>query len=199
MGKTVAKIIGYTVAALLLIAIVVLIYRFTNGFNEDFKTFYIEYDGKQILAADSKMTFENGKTYLFSVKYTFDTANAEPKDYSVKIVPHIEQDFDYTVDDEQYRFSKVGELTSCFALTKSDTSFKLEMPEKLTLQNVLSNLHGGKAISLSAEAEEKNPFPYCLVISSYNGKITYNINFNVTGKNVTGVKLNPPEIIFGSS
>lgn len=199
MGKTAAKKIGYVLVALLLLAAIGLIYKFTNGFNEDFKTFYVECDGKQILTADSKMTFENGKTYKFTVKYTFDNGKSEPKDYSVKIVPHIERDFDYTVDGERYFFSKTNELTTCFSLAKNDTYFELEIPEELTLQKVLSGLYEGKEITVPADAEVNNPFPYCLVISSYNGKIRYHINFNVSGKNVTGITLNPPEIIFGGA
>ena len=67
------------------------------------------------------MTFGNGKTYWFAVKYTFDNDKSEPKDYSVKIVPNVTRDFDYTVNGEKYLFSKTGGLISCFALTKSDT------------------------------------------------------------------------------
>lgn len=42
MGKTVAKVIAYVVLALVLVVAVGLIYKYTNGFNEDFKTFYVE-------------------------------------------------------------------------------------------------------------------------------------------------------------
>ena len=48
-GQTAAKVIGVILVLLLLAGIVAVIYRFTNGFNEDFKTFYVEYDGEQIL------------------------------------------------------------------------------------------------------------------------------------------------------
>ena len=54
-GQTAAKVIGVILVLLLLAGIVAVIYRFTNGFNEDFKTFYVEYDGEQILTADSKL------------------------------------------------------------------------------------------------------------------------------------------------
>lgn len=198
MGKTVAKVIAYVLVALLLAGTVGLIYKFTNGFNEDFKTFYVEYGGKQILTSDSKMTFGNGQTYVFGVKYTFDKEDAEPKEYSVKIVPHYVRDFDYTVDGERYRYSKVSDLTSCFALTKGATQFQLDMPEEVTLQKVLSKLHVGKTVVVPADAEKDNPMPYRLVISSYNEKVTYNIDFNVSSLNVSGVALSNTELIFGS-
>lgn len=195
--KTLSKIIAYILVALLIAGIIGLIYKFTNGFNEDFKTFYVEYDGKQILTSDNKMTFGNGKKYVFGVKYTFDKEDAEPKEYSVKVVPHCVRDFDYTVDGERYLYSKAGDLTSCFALTKSDTYFELDMSEEVTLQNVLSKLHAGKNIVVPADAEENNPMPYRLVVSSYNEKVTYNIDFNVLSTNVTGVALSLTELTFG--
>ena len=40
-GQTAAKVIGVILVLLLLAGIVAVIYRFTNGFNEDFKTFYV--------------------------------------------------------------------------------------------------------------------------------------------------------------
>ena len=46
-GQTAAKVIGVILVLALLAGIVAIIYRFTNGFNEDFKTFYVEYDGEQ--------------------------------------------------------------------------------------------------------------------------------------------------------
>lgn len=197
MGKTVAKIITYVLVALVIVGAVGLIYKFTNGFNEDFKTFYVEHDGKQILTTDSKMTFESGQKYKFAVKYTFDKEDAEPKDYSVKIIPHIERDFDYTVDGEKYLYSKTGELTVGFNLTKNKTDFELDLPYELDLQKVLTSVHGGNAVTVPVDAEINNAKPYRLVIASYNGKVTYNIDFNVTRLTVTGVTLNPSEIVFG--
>ena len=56
--KTVAKIIAYVAIALVVVLGVGLVYKFTNGFNEDFKTFYIEYGGKQILTEYNEMTLQ---------------------------------------------------------------------------------------------------------------------------------------------
>lgn len=42
--RTFAKIIGYGLVLLLLAAAIGFTCKFTNGFNEDFKTFYVEYD-----------------------------------------------------------------------------------------------------------------------------------------------------------
>lgn len=62
-GQKAAKVIGVILVLLSLAGIIAIIYRFTNGFNEDFKTFYVEYDGEQILTADSKLHLVEGQTH----------------------------------------------------------------------------------------------------------------------------------------
>lgn len=198
MGKTVAKIIAYLILTLVLVAAVGLIYKFTNGFNEDFKTFYVEYGGKQILTADSKQEFKQGAEHRFTVHYTFDNEKSEPKDYSVKIVPHVERDFDYTVDGEKYLYSKTGELTSAFGLKKEQTEFSIVIPSEYSLQKVLEATNSGKRVVVPEDAEKNNPYPYRLVVSSYNGKVTYNIDFKLI-PTLTDITLNPDEIIFGGN
>ena len=67
-GQLAAKDIGIILVLLLVAGLVAVIYKFTNGFNEDFKTFYVEHEGKQILAQNSELALEPGKTYRFDVK-----------------------------------------------------------------------------------------------------------------------------------
>ncbi len=194
-GQTAAKVIGVILVLALLAGIVAVIYRFTNGFNEDFKTFYVEYDGEQILTADSQMYLVSGNTHRFEVRYTFDMGNAEPKDYSVKVVPNAERDFDFTVDGERYLYSKENDLTSAFGLNKQDTYFELVLPEDFTLQYALQSCYPGKEVVVPEEAEQGNPYLYTLVISSYNKSVVYRIDLSV-GEEVTGVTLDPEQIIF---
>lgn len=197
-GKTAAKVIGIILVLLLVAGLVAIIYKFTNGFNEDFKTFYVEYGGKQILTTESEMQLSSGNTHRFEVKYTFDTENAEPKDYNVKIVPNAERDFDFTVDGERYLYSKQGDMTAAFGLKKSDTYFELTIPEDFSLETALQSCYPGKEVVVPEEAEEANAYPYMLVISSYNDSVVYHIALSV-GAEVTGVTLGPSQIIFTGS
>lgn len=194
--EKVITVIVYVLVVLALVAVVGLVYKFTNGFNEDFKTFYIEYDGERILTSENKMIFEPNKTHTFQVKYTFDSGKAEPKDYSVKIIPNVTRDFEYTVDGERYLYSKADDLTGAFGVKKEQTEFFIPLPLDFNLRDVLENLHGGKSVEVSDEAEINNPYPYMLVVSSYNGKVVYNIVFNILGANGTSITLSPSEIIF---
>ena len=175
--RTFAKIIGYGLVVLLLVATVGFTYKFTNGFNEDLKTFYIEYNGKQILTTENKMTFEKGAVHRFDVKYTFDMDDAEPKGYKVKIVTNMTKDFDYTVDGERYLFSKVGDITAAFEPILHDTFFELYLPESLSFSEILKKANNGNSVSVPSDAFTNNPYPFRLQVSSYNDKITYNIDF----------------------
>ena len=173
--------------------LVAVIYKFTNGFNEDFKTFYVEHDGEQILSADSKMSFKAGETYRFDVKYTFDTGQTEARDYSVEIVPNAEQDFEYTVDGETYLYSKAGDLSSAFSLKKQKSYFEITLREDMSVQSVLETVHPGQQVKVPENAADV--FPYVLCISSYNGNVSYRIAFGL-GAEVTGITLDPPSIVF---
>lgn len=194
-GQLAAKVIGIILVLLLVAGLVAVIYKFTNGFNEDFKTFYVEHDGKQILAQDSELALEPGKTYRFDVKYTFDTEQSETKDYSVEIVPNAEQDFEYLVDGEPYLYSKTGDLSAAFSLKKQATYFEITLREDITLQSVLETVHPGQQVEVPGNASDGNPFPYALIVSSYNRNVSYHIAFNL-GAEVMGVTLNPPSIVF---
>lgn len=197
-GQTAAKIIGIILVLLLVAGLVAIIYKFTNGFNEDFKTFYVEYGGEQILTTESEMHLVSGNTHRFDVKYTFDTDNAEPKGYNVKIVPNAQRDFDFTVDGERYLYSKQGDMTAAFGLKKSDTYFELSLPEDFSLEYALQSCYPGKEVVVPEEAAGANAYPYMLVISSYNDSVVYHIALSV-GAEVTGVTLDPDHIIFTGS
>lgn len=194
-GQLAAKIIGIILVLLLVAGLVAVIYKFTNGFNEDFKTFYVEHDGEQILSADSETTFTEGKTHRFDVKYTFDTQQSETRDYSVEIVPNAEQDFEYLVDGETYLYSKAGDLSAAFSLKKQKSYFEITLREDMTIQSVLEAVHPGQQVEVPENAADENPFPYTLIVSSYNGNVSYRIAFDL-GADVTGITLDPSQIIF---
>ena len=194
-GQTAAKVIGVILVLALLAGLVAVIYRFTNGFNEDFKTFYVEHNGEQILTTDSELVLEPGKTNRFDVKYTFDTGQTEARDYSVEIVPNAEQDFEYTVDGETYLYSKAGDLSAAFSLKKQKSYFEITLREDMTVQSVLETVHPGQQVEVPENAADENPFPFALIVSSYNGNVSYRIAFSV-GMDVTGITLDPPSIVF---
>lgn len=206
--NNVIKILLSLLAVALIAGGIALIYKYTNGFNEDFKTFYVEHNGEQILTSDGKQTFEPNKPYRYDVKYTFDSDDAKPKDYTVKILPYCAVDFDFTVGNKMYRYSKAKELTSVFQIDKHETYFTLTVTSEQSLRNVIRSVYGSQEVIVPTDVDETNEYLYSLVISSYNGKVNYNIRFKIDGVinngepvtggfDITEITLDPTEIVFG--
>ena len=196
MSKSLAKIIVYGLVALLVVAAIGLVYKFTNGFNEDFKTFYVECDGNALLTTDNEMVFTSGNVYKFDVKYTFDKADSEAKGYKVKIVPNVEKDFEFTVGSSTKLYSKQGDMIAAFDVEMTDTSFEIYIEDGTTIQSVLSKVYEGQTVSVPYSAEVENTAPFKLVISSYNEKASINIVFSIGGDRVTGVAIDNTDLVF---
>ena len=200
MSKTkTSNIIIRIIAVLLVVALlgagIALIYRYTNGFNEDFKTFYIEYNGEKVLQSKSEMNFLSGTEATFHVKYTFDLENEE-RDYNVKVYPNEEESFEYTVDDRYLVWRAAGEtadLSSAFGLKKGKDSFTLSFPSEMTAQTVLQSCFPGQKVSVDTEALKGKKI-YRLVVSSYNEEVSFVIDFSVGTASVT---LDRENILFG--
>lgn len=208
--RTLAKAITAVAVLTLVVGAIAVIYKYTNGFNEEFKTFYIEYNGQKILTNDVKYEFEPNVEYRFDVKYTFEQSNAKPLDYNVRIIPNAANDFDFTADDRIYKYSKAKELTTAFSVDKHETYFTLVFTQEQTLTKVLGSVYGTDRIILPSDLDDKCPMPYTLVVSSYNDSVRFNIRFRIAGvsnngKDVTGgfeidgITLDPDGIIFGGS
>ena len=206
MRTLVKAIVGIAVLALIAGAIAV-IYKYTNGFNEDFKTFYVEHNGKQILTTDSKMEFEPNTEYRFDVKYTFEKSDAKPLDYNVKIIPNATYDFDFTAEDKRYKYSKAKELTQAFTVDKQDTFFTVSFTQEQMLAKILGNIYGTDKVIVPSDLDDKLPMPYALAVSSYNDSVKYNIRFCIKGVSnngnevtggfeIEGITLDPDGIVF---
>lgn len=176
-ANTAAKIIAAVLAVALIAGGIGIIYKYTNGFNEDFKTFYVEYDGKQILTENITMTFGADTEPKFSVKYTFDGSD-EKRDYSVKVTANASIDFEYTVDGERYLYSKTKDLSDAFGIDKQSDGFTLHITNELNIQNVLRRVCGSNDATVPRTVESIE-YPYMLVITSYNGNVKYNIAFGI--------------------
>ncbi|MBQ3572391.1 MAG: hypothetical protein IJA15_06160 [Clostridia bacterium] len=180
------KVITYLLIILVFLGAIGFIFTFTNGFNEDFKTFYIEHNGVSILSSEKKLVLERGKTHRFNTKYTFDFNKEEAHGYHLSIVANQneEQSFDFTVDGETYAYYEVGDLTDCFKIVEGDDYFTIEIPEKIMLEDILKAKYSGSNVEVPEEAL-KVQYPFTLVVSSYNEEVTYNLDFafyiSVTG------------------
>lgn len=187
--------LAYVGIVLVVIIIVGVVARFTNGFTDDFKTFYIRVDGKEIMSTAGGYEITPGKPLRAEVKYTFSFATDENKGYNVKIVPNAadkSKDFSFTVNGENRQFQAETDLTDGFEIEKSESTFKVT-PKGENLTGVLQAIYPGLD---TAHIEEKayNDM-FVLAVSSYNGKSSVTIYFTLSSK-VTGIRLDKEAIVF---
>lgn len=179
-GKKIVTALAWIVLVAIIAAVIAVLYRYTNGFNEDFKTFYIERDGKKILTAKSAASFEPGSEVRFDVGYTFDVSKSEARDYNVEILPNPEADFDFELDELSYSWRLVDGLEECFSLDKRATYFTLTVPlggiEEILHKTFRTSVDIGGSFPQGIDPE--TPF-YLLRVSSYNKAVTYEIAFSV--------------------
>ena len=199
MNKTkMAKIITCVLLALLLVGTVGLIAHFTNGFREDFKTFYVTYAGEDILSEKSNLELSRGEEHRFDVTYIFEGLDAEetPKGYSVEIVSNVEKgkEFEYTVDGEKITYVDGMYLTNAFQINKQDMYFTLTLSEDISLEKVLESVYE-KDVEVPNNVEATESYLYTLVVSSYDESVTYHIDFSFY-IGVTGVTLDKSEVVF---
>lgn len=193
MTNKATKIITYILLVLAVITVIGIVAHFTNGFTSDFKTFYVTVDGKDVMTSSGGYKVTTEKPLQVDVKYTFNFATDETKDYSVKIVPNkIENsDFTYTVDGESKSFQSETDLTAAFEIVKGEKSFTVR-PKGETISEVLSAVHDKEV----TECENKGYTDmFTIIVTSYNGEASVKLNFTVAGK-VTGVSFDKEVILF---
>ena len=187
--------ITYVGALLVVIIIVGVVARFTNGFTDDFKTFYLKVGDKEIMSGSGGYEITRAKPMQAEVKYTFSFATDENKGYNVKIVPNAadkNQDFSFTVDGESKSFQSLQDLTDGFEIEKSESSFRVT-PKGENLTGVLQAIYPGLDTARIEEKAYNDMF--ALVVSSYNEKASVTIYFTLSSK-VTGIRLDKEAIVF---
>ena len=189
------NLIAYVGIVLVLIVLVGVAARFTNGFTDDFKTFYVKVEDKEIMSNSGGYEITQAKPMQVEVKYTFSFATDENKGYNMKIVPNAadkSKDFSFTVNGENRQFQAETDLTDGFEIEKSESSFRVT-PKGENLTGVLQAIYPGLDMAHIEEKAYNDMF--ALVVSSYNEKSSVTIYFTLSSK-VTGVRLDKEAIVF---
>jgi len=191
--KRIGKVVSYIVIVLVLIAVCGLLAYFTNGFTSDFKTFYVECGGQQVLNTTDGFEMTKDEPLTVDVKYTFGAVNKEISGYSVKVVPNqvSGKDFDFTLDGAAYSFQAEDDMTAGFDIEQGETSFTVK--PKGGINDILKAVYPNYEVSDVRDKVYENMFT--LVVTSYNGEATVKLNFTVTEK-VEGVILDQEVIQF---
>ena len=192
-NKTI-RVITYVLLGLVVVGVIGFVAYFTNGFKSDFKTFYINVDGKDVMESDGGYKVSKGKPLEIKVKYVFSGATNQKKEYSVKVVPNIIDGRDFTFSDgkEEKSFQSVENITSGFDIKKTENGFTVS-PKGNALEEVLKSVYpNGKFDNVNEKGYENM---FTLVVTFYDGKANVKLNFSLSSK-VSGVTLNKEGILF---
>lgn len=192
-NKTI-RILSYALLGLLVVGVIGFVAYFTNGFKSDFKTFYINVDGKDVMESDGGYKVSKGKPLEIKVKYVFSGATNQKKEYSVKVVPNTIDGRDFTFSDgkEGKSFQSVEDITSGFDIKKTENGFTVS-PKGNALEEVLKSVYpNGKFDNVNEKGYENM---FTLVVTSYDGNASVKLYFSLLSK-VCGVTLNKEGILF---
>lgn len=188
-----AKILTYCVLVLLFVAVCGFIFYYTGGFTSDFKTFYVNIDGKDILTSADGYKLSADMPLQVNVKYTFGALNKNVSGYSVKVVPNaIEgKDFDFIVDGQTYSYQTETDLTAGFDISQEKNSFTIT--PKGGINKILAAIYPESEIEDCRNKTYENM--YSLVVTSYNGAASVEIHFSID-EPLYDIVLNKEEIVF---
>ncbi|MBO5328629.1 MAG: hypothetical protein J6B04_05610 [Clostridia bacterium] len=116
------------------------------------------------------------------------TADGEPKDYNVEILPNPEYNFEYSVDGKNYLFSRVEDLSEVFNVEINDNYFSISANGGILA--TLSALHGS---DVTTDATlEYNDF-YIMRVYSGDSEILVKFKVYVYGE---FLMIHPDHIIY---
>lgn len=193
-GKTNKKALGiivYVFIALVVVAVVGLIFQLTNGFKTDLKTFYVTVDKTIITDSSGGYVVTENKPLKGVVRNL--STDSENKGYTLKVVPNKldGKDFAFTVDGKTHTFQTEENLTSGFEITADGDKFSL-VSKGGCVTDILKQIYGD-SVSDCNDKTYKDMFT--LLVTSKDGKNEIKLNFSVSGK-VTGVTLDKEAIMF---
>lgn len=147
-GKTTKKTFGivvYVLVVLAIVAVVGLVYRLTNGFKNDVKTFYVTVDKTIITDSSGGYVVTENKPLKAVVRNL--STDSENKGYTLKVVPNkLEgKDFAFTVDGKTHAFQAEGNLTSGFEITANGDKFSI-VSKGSSVTEVLKQIYGDTVI-----------------------------------------------------
>lgn len=175
-------IVVYILLVMALLSGVVFVFRLVGGLNDGLTDFYIVIDGVEVRQTEFECTFNTDKDYLIECKYLSSKISNDKKGYSVKVVPHITDDtnFSYFKNGVSYNYESVKDISDGFNIKKKETSFTITFSREDNPLSVLKKVLNDDSLTTD-EAFDYSQTYYTLIVTSADGRETYNVNFNING------------------
>ena len=119
----VSKVLTYILIFLVVAGVLGFVAYFTNGFTGEFKEFYVNVDGKNVLAEEKGVMLAADAPLTANVKYTFGAVSKDISGYHLAVLPAT--DFDFTVNGEPHKFADEKDLSAGFEIIEGEEEFKL--------------------------------------------------------------------------
>lgn len=189
--RRVVKVLATLLILLVVIGLTGIIVKFTSGLTTNFKTFYINVDGKDIMSKAEGYTLGLEDSLKVNVKYTF--SSSENLGYTIKVVPNkVEgKDFDFSIDGEVYSFQAEKDLTNGFDIEKNETYFTIKPKGNIT--KILGAVYPNNRVEIDPSNVYSNM--YSLIVTSFDGKQSTTLNFAIL-EFIYGVTLDKEVIVF---
>ena len=187
----VGKVVTYILVVLLVLGIAGMVAYF--ALRSQGVTYYVEYGGERYFANGDGGSIEllNGKAYEFTVN----SLTGGEVNYDVKVVSNSSNNFTFTCNGKVYQFvsteEKNNDYSEIFGLQKSADGFSLSFPDGFTVEQAIKEKFGGEVLFDEELQSDKAYF----VISVVADESSVDLWF-VFGAKVTGVTLDPPQIVF---
>lgn len=161
MSKTI-KIVSVIIVVVLVLACVLFLLHFTDGFKSDLVTFHVSEGKQDILHGSSGNVFK--RKYDFKVHYTFGPFQQDKSwHYKLRCV----NDFIFLVDGEQHQFSEL-DLDDLFDIKTTEDGLTVDFSKDF--YTVVSELYNVDKDAIHIPTEVKRGDVVELTFYSANGK-----------------------------
>lgn len=184
-----SKVLAYILIILFLIGIVGFFALFANNFTDDFKTFFVEYDGKRYGVSEEKTSLPIQNEYVFTVGFLLSSSEC-----SVKVRANPESVLAFTIDGNPYKFytgtEEYDNYTGFFGIDAEENTVTLTLPDGASMESALRYKYDTEDIEITNAAETDN---FELMFSSENGQVIFTFSLPSL---YFGITLDPPSIVF---
>ena len=168
MKKTL-KVVALLLVIVLLLGVFFVIYKLSNNFTTDIKTFYLVIDNKIITENQTNISLQDKTIAVHSVGETI----SGKQGFSYEIRPsNSARSFVLYVDGKKHTLADKTDYAKCFDVEKTDTSIKVKSTNMLT---ILQRAYGDSNIEIPLV--EGNVCYFTLLIKSADGSKNIALEF----------------------